>query len=405
MLHFDDDFDDFDDFEHRFGDDFDGGYDDGDEEDDDDDMFSLGRPYPDFFYEWDEALEANMEPQRLFDSEELSDILSFYANDREENKLRKTAKYALKVYPDDEELLCDVMDVFEERGLWNDLLMLSQQYAHQGNVIADNNLLLSLLHLRMEEEAFVAFTKMKEYYTGEDQVTAIYLAMGDALADVDLFQSSIAIVNEGVKLFPDIQEFYWLNMESYWALGEKEKTFEMADKLTQLNALDAKFWKQLGDIYNKMEEHERAVEAFQFAESLGYDRNLNLLDMAKTYHDSANYIQALEALEEFTDDLSPNQILGQTFIPLLAAEMCAKLGQWERAIAYLDKSIAFSPDSELFYHSKAEALVHLKRYDEANSVLEEGLRMCQDEEGYLKNLLRKFKAGDYDLDRENYLDD
>ncbi|GHT01495.1 hypothetical protein AGMMS49525_02340 [Bacteroidia bacterium] len=403
MLHFDDSFDDIDDF----GNGFNGGYDgeDDDDDDDDDDMFSLGRPYPDFFYEWDETLDANREPSRLFDSSELGNIVSFYANDREESKLKKTAKYALKIYPNDKELLGDVMDALEERGLWNDLLTLSKKHVCQGNVIADSNVLLSLLHLRMEEEAFVAFSKMTEIYTSDDRLSAIYLAMGDALADVDLFQSSIAVINEGIKLFPDVQEFLWLNMETYWAMDEREKTFEMADKLTQKNALDVNFWKQLGDIYNKMEEHEKAVEAFQYAESLGYDRNLHLLDMARTYHDSENYEQALEALEEFTDEFSPHQIFGQTFVPLIAAEMCAQLEQWEKAIVYLDKSIAFSPNSELFYHSKAEALVRLKRYDEAKSVLEEGIRMCQDEDGYLKKLLSKFMAGDYDLDRDNYLDD
>ncbi|GHT44351.1 hypothetical protein AGMMS49965_19810 [Bacteroidia bacterium] len=397
MLDFDDDFDDLEDFDEgdfeEFGNEFDGGG---------------GRPYPNFVYEWDGALEANRQPSRFFDSEELCNMIAFYCNGGEEDKMKLTISAALNAFPDDDDVLEDAMDSLENCGLWNDLLVISQQHAFRGNFYADSHFLYSLLHLGMEEEAFMAFTKMLDIYAKDEHLDAVYLSMGDALADVDLFQSSIEVVNEGIGLFPDTMDFYWINIESLWALGEKEKALATADQLAQMNAMDAKFWSQLGDLYNTMGEFDRAVEAFHFSESLGYDRNLNLLDLAKTYYESENYAKALEALETFAaeqGDSAPQQILANTFIPLVAAEVCAKLGAWEKAIVHLDKSIAFSPNSELFYHSKAEALVHLNRRDEAISVLEEGIRMCRDDDSFLKNLLRKFKAGDFDLAREGYLDE
>jgi tetratricopeptide (TPR) repeat protein len=412
MLNFDDDFDDLEDFEDFDDDDFEGlGGDFGGDFDGvagGEFPFAGGRIYPDFVYEWDEALVANRQPPRFFDSEEMCNMIAFYSNGGEEDKLKKTIAAARKVFPEDDEVLGDAMDALENCGLWNDLLLLSEPHTCQGNFYADSHFLYSLLHLGMEEEAFMAFTKMLAVYAEDEHLSAVYLAMGDALADVDLFRSSIEVVDEGIRLFPDSMDFYWINIESLWAIDEKEKALATADALAQMNAMDAKFWSQLGDLYNTMGEFDRAVEAFHFSESLGYDRNLNLLDLAKTYYESENYAKALESLETFANeqgDSAPQQILANTFIPLVAAEVCAKLGEWEKAIVHLDKSIAFSPNSELFYHSKAEALVHLNRNDEAISILEEGIRMCRDEDNFLKNLLRKFKAGDFDMGREGFLDD
>lgn len=382
---FDDDFNGFDDDED---DDFEDGY-----------AYSNGRPYPDFFYEWDEDMTALRQPSRFFEAEELCNIVCFYANESNEAKLKQTIPLALNFHPNDEELQCEIMDALQDCGLWNDLLDISKPLSCHGNIFADSNVLLSLFHLRMEEVAFMTFIKMKEHYADDELLPEVYLAMGDALADIDLYQASIDVCNEAIELFPDSEELYWLNLESYFLLEKNDKALEIADKLSQKNALDAQFWSRLGEVYNRMGEPEHAIEAFQFAESLGFNHNANLLNLVQTYNQSDNYEKALEALEEFRDEQ-----MEATFVPLIAAEMCAKLGQWEKAITYLDKSIAFSPNSELFYHSKAEALIRLKREQEAISVIEEGIRMCNDTDGYLKRILDRFKAGDFDIDREDYLD-
>src|SRR5215470_8773819 len=226
--------------------------------------------YPNFFYKWNELLSANQIPCFL-DADEFSEIIEIYLIEEEFAKARKTIYYALKYHFNNENLIYNIMSLLEDSKQWNDLLVLTKQYKNIQSIWIDKYKLIALFHLGMEEDAFVYFKTMKYKYKKDiKNLSDIYIAMGENLIELDLLNSAVDVINEGITIFDPTIDLYWLLLQSYLFLKQKENALEIISKIKQLDASNGKTWYCLGKIYLDLDETNKAIEAFEFAESLGY---------------------------------------------------------------------------------------------------------------------------------------
>lgn len=342
--------------------------------------------YPDFYYSWDAALSKAVNPGYL-EVEEILEIIEIYLHDNDIKKAKKTIGYAFNIYPDNETLIYETLLLLNDYELWNDLLNLTEQHKNSTEVWVDGHRVTALLHLGMEEDAFLAFSKMKTKYANQSEnLSIIYQAMAEALYEVDLFEASIDVTKEVITLLGNQLDFYWLLLQNHLALGEKEKVFELADKIAQLNSFDAQSWYRLGLVFKEMEEDDKAIDAFEFSENLGNKSNDLVANMLALYQKNSNHIKTLEKAKEYLL-LYPE--MNVAF--LMAASACAHMERWEEAIGFIDKLLKITPFNEDLYLFKSSFLLNSDELRKAKLTIQLGIEKSGDPSGKLRKELDRLE--------------
>ena len=358
-------------------------FDDFDFDDFEDDDF-IQEPYPDYFYEWDETLSGNQNI-RFLDVDELSDIIEIYLHEAEFKKAKQTIAYALKFHSDDEDLIYDILLLLNDYELWNDLLVLAEQQQGLSESWVDGHKIAALLHLGMEEDAFLFFRKIKQRYEKDaEQLSLIYQVMGESLQEIGLFDAAHDVVEEAIKLLGPSLEFYWLQLRGHLASDAKEPALRVANRIEQINPMDGESWHRLGSVYLDLEEAEKAIDAFEFADSLGHKTQSNYLGLITVYEKNGNLLKALEKVKEYLYLYSNNYM-----VYILAANICSELCLWIEALEYIDLALNIVPELDSLYLYKSRFLVYLGEQKKAVYVLEEGIRLTKDKQGDLKKELDK----------------
>ena len=347
--------------------------------------------YPDYFFAWDEAIDGGKSPG-YYEAEELEKIIEIYLEETEYQKAKKAINYALGVYPDNEDLIHNVLLLLNDFEMWNDLLSLSLKYKDLPDVWIDGHRVTALLHLGMEEDAFNLFRKIKEkYIANKEDLSIIYQAMGEALYEVDLFDASIEVMEEAIQILGENPDYYWLQINSYLLQENKERTLEMADRISKMSPFDMKSWFHLGVIYKDIDEFEKSIDAFEFALNLGYKNKNIYINLIAVYELNKNFVKALEKVKEYMQ-IDPDNYL----INLIAANVCSQIEMWKEAIGYINNAIALMPKMDSLYLYKSTFLLNSGEQKKAKLALEEGIKKTEDPEGSLQKELERLK--------ENYPD-
>ncbi|MDR1526990.1 MAG: hypothetical protein LBS46_04870 [Dysgonamonadaceae bacterium] len=344
-------------------------------------------PYPDYFYEWDEALSTTKN-LRFLEEEELADIIEIYLGEGEVKKAKQTIGYALKFHPDDEDLIYDILLLLNDFELWNDLLAMAERYPDMPEAWVDGHKLTALLHLGMEEYAFLFFRKIKcKYEKNAEQLSFIYQVMAESLQEVDLYSASLDVVREAIQLLGAHLDFYWLQLEAYLSTGTKKQALEMAAQIEQVDPMTGETWHRLGIVYFGLEEIEKAIDAFEFAESLGMKTQSNYLGLIAAYEKNENLLKALEKAKDYIY-LYPDSYI----VYILAANIYSELNYWKEALDYINIALRMVPGMDTLYLYKSRFEVHLGEQKKAIATLEEGIRQTQDKEGELRKELDKLHS-------------
>jgi tetratricopeptide (TPR) repeat protein len=358
------------------------------------DFFNLGDlenlgDYSEPFTQWDEERMAGT-PHGYFDPDDLGDILEVYLSMEEVDEGRKVLEYALKMHPDNEDMVCDMMETLNEYERWNDLLALTEKYKKKKWVWVDAQRITALLHVGMEDEAFVCLKLAKEKYAGDtDDMLILHQAAATALNDVDLYISAVKVINEVIEEAASagkIEEFLWLQVQSFFSLNDKENTLQICEQILHNKPMDADTWNRLGQVYKDLNEKEKAIEAFEFAASLGNDDLSDDLNLIYAYKENGNYLKALEKIDEYLE-YSPEEYV----VNILAASIAVEIEDWERAIKHTDNALKIDPNSPFLYIYKCRSLLQLGEIKKAINTLEEGLRITGDETGDIRLELRELK--------------
>ncbi|MDR1763018.1 MAG: hypothetical protein LBR64_03570 [Dysgonamonadaceae bacterium] len=340
--------------------------------------------YPDFYYEWDEAVTAGGKP-RFYDQDELLEIIEIYVSNREMEKANQAIDYAITFYPSDEDLPYDILEILSDYEMWNDLLTACAKTKEQTGVWSGIYRLIALLHLGMEEEAFQSFRSLKiKYIKDKDSLTDIYQCMAEALMDIDLYDSAVKVIEEGVKLHGGNSDDDWLLMRAYVSTFNKEKVKRQADRILKKMPLDGESWLALGDAFFETGIWDRTIEAYENAHSLGVYTQQSKVHLVFCYEIEKSIDKAYERAIEFLAE-NPDSYL---FI-IIAAKICSDAERWEEAIQHIDKALELSPGLNVLYFYKSFFLQNLEEYKKAKMVLMQGIEFTEDPEGSLARELEK----------------
>jgi tetratricopeptide (TPR) repeat protein len=361
------DFEDFEDFE---------------DSEDQDELFSEA------FIRWDDDEAAGV-PHGYFEPDELCEIIETYFTLEKTDEAQAAIKYAVKMYPDNEFLIFEVMDLLYEYELWNYLLTLTIDYRDVDKAWVEAHRIASLLHLGMEEDAFGRFGEAKKKYAHDkESIIYLYEIVSETLKDIDLYESAVLVVKE---ILPQIHanrsvDLRWIMFESYLAMGDKKRVLELGEQIAKSNPMSAETWSHLGSAYKEINEIEKAIEALEFAVTLGKDDALDIIHLIYAYKENGNFLKALEKTDEYIAQ-SPDDY----FMNLLGANISLEIEDWERALVYTGNALKIDPGLSFLYIYKSRCLLHLGEIKKAINILKEGLKYSDDETGEIKKQLEKLR--------------
>ncbi len=338
--------------------------------------------YPDFFDAFDAALRKGTNPG-YFEVDELCEIADIYFSEKKIKEGKYTIDYALKMHPENEDLVYEILLLLNDYELWNDLLNLCEKYQDLGQVWSDGHKLTALLHLGMEEDAFQYFRKLKGKYSDDkENLTIVYRAMAEALNEVDLFDASIDVVDEIISIAGEDSELIWLQIQSLLALEDKESVLELASKIQEKNTMNGESWSRLGDVYRDINETDKCIEAYEFAHSLGFENSENLLDLIYAYEKNGYYDKVIQKIDEYTEKYPENGL-----IYLLAINVCSEIGEWEKGLIFTAKAIKLNPEMETLYLYECKFYLKSGELKKAIKTLEKGIKNTSDSHGDIRKQL------------------
>jgi len=201
---------------------------------------------------------------------------------------------------------------------------------------------------------------------------------------VDLFESSIEVIQEAINNLEEDINFYWLQLQCYVSLDNKKDVIKLSEVIQNLNPLDNDTWHRLGLSFQDIGDKERAIEAFEYAQSLGHDPEEILKNLIFIYDKNKNFNKALEKAKEYLN-LFPESYV----INIMAVKFNSRMKNWTEAIRHIDIALRITPDIESLYLYKSNFLLNLEEYKKAKLILVEGLKNSKDSDGYLSRKLSK----------------
>jgi len=212
------------------------------------------------------------------------------------------------------------------------------------------------------------------------------------LCDVDLFHSCIEIIQEAIESLDEDINFYWLQLQCHVSLDSKEEVLELAEVIQSLEPLDSITWHRLGLSFQDIGDNERAIEAFEYAQSLGYEAEEILMNLIYIYDKNKNFNKSLEKAKEYLNIYPDSYVIN-----MMAAKLNSQMENWSDALKYINITLKLTPDIESLYLYKSNFLLHLEEYKKAKLALIEGLKNTKDSQGYLSKKLSKLnkKYPDY----------
>lgn len=141
--------------------------------------------------------------------------------------------------------------------------------------------------------------------------------IGDGGAKQDKFERDIRLLKEGIKEEPNNSRYHFYLAQSYKCINDYENAIKYYQKRIELGAWQEEIWYsyfEIGNMYNTMNEHDKAIYNYLMAYNVNPERVENIYEIAKIYrlktkYNLANYFANMGRNIIKSDKLVENSVL------------------------------------------------------------------------------------------------
>lgn len=315
----------------------------------------------------------NGERNFYFEATELTDIAEYYAMQGDSEQAEAALDYALRLHPENIDALIfkararlinghpeEARHILDNIADPNDreVMFLRAELLLAGKQFAQAEALLRAL---IEEEGYAANT---------------YADIIDLLVDNGQTDMACLWIEEATQRYPDHQ----LLMESAAYSHAQQERFDEAvalyNRLLDIDPYSAFYWEELGKIYFRREEYDKAIEAFEFVIAINGDEcYYALYAVANCYFNIGNY----ERAEEYYHTI--HERYPETVDPLFHMGMCrVNRGDDDGALDFFTQALTTIPEGseeQAQIYSQISLIFSRKGlHDKAVTYTEEALKIC-----------------------------
>ena len=223
-----------------------------------------------------------------------------------------------------------------------------------GNHLDSINLLIELLDFTVEPTEVWNLIGM-EYLLMEDYYNAEYF-----------FKNCII---ENLEDYPSLYNLLYC----YEQMNLNKKAIKVLKKIIKFNPYSEIAWHQLGCIYSKINQTEKAISCFDYA--ILCDKNLisSYIEKAKLLEFKGQYINAIENYKSVLSLNDPS-----AFIYAKIGECYIKLSSKKKGLYYFLKAINIEPNCEKSWIKLIDYFINLKNFKKARFYLHKSLKINPD---------------------------
>lgn len=297
-----------------------------------------------------------------FDADEFAMLADYYNAEGDSEEAEQLVEEGLKMHPGSPELMLMKVKILVYAEMYEEALEYMQWISDDGDV---DFLLLkieSLLHLGQGDEANELMDKTLNRNLSSEDYYFFITEVGYLLNDVDQFDRGILLLEESMKINRLNSDAIIDLAYAYEMKGEYEKAIEYNNQLLDMDPYSFDGWVNIGKLFSMNEQHDKAVDAFDFALTINEDDTTVLKMKALSMFLNDNVAEAISIFEECLQR-SPND--ETVYDSLLEAYAAVEL--YDEMMKLIDKKEAlFGSEGTLI--KRAFVYVHKDDYETANKL-------------------------------------
>ena len=341
-----------------------------------------------------------------FEATELTDIAEYYAMQGDTEQAEAALDYALRLHPDNIDAL-----IFKSRSrLINGHIT---EASHILDSITDQNdrevMFLRAEMLMATHQHTKADALLRTLIEEENYEANAYADIIDLLVDNGQNDMANLWIDEATQRYPDHQVLTESAAYSHTLQERFEEAIALYNRLLDIDPYSTFYWEELGKIYFRLEEYDKAIEAFEFVIAINGDEcYYALYAVANCYFNIGNYERAEEyyhtiherypetvdplfhmgmcrvnrgddegALDYFTQALTtiPEGSEEQAQIYSQISLIFSRKGQHAKAVTYTDEALKICPDNTELIIMKGHELLCQGRYEESTTLFLQALEL------------------------------
>lgn len=266
-----------------------------------------------------------------FDADEFAVLADYYNSGGDNEEAELLIEEGLKMHPGSPDLMLmkSKMLVYAEK--YEEALEYTRLISSEGDLDLPLLKIESLLHLSRTDEANRLIDRTMELDLNPDDYYFFITEVGYLLNDVDQFDKAIALLEESMKTNEANTDVIVDLAYAYEMKGDYARAIEFNNRLLDIDPYSYDAWVNIGKLYSMNEEHEKAVDAFDFA---------------LTIHEDDVSVLKMKALSLYLNDNA------------------------EQAIKIFEECLQRSPNDETVYDSLLEAYASMELHDEMMKLID-----------------------------------
>ena len=342
----------------------------------------------------------------FFDSEELEQIFDYYLERGHMDKAEQVLTKGLEQSPNHAGFMLRKAQMMMGSGEIRQAEELLDKALRINPTLVELHLTRSSLYdYRNQTNRALLHLRKAEQLADAEQMPSVHLAFGMVFMNAGRWRSALDHFLLCVQKEQVDQEHLLYDLGyCYHQLDLMDDGIAFFEEQINQNPFSDAAWYNQGILYNQAGLFEKALDAFEYALLIRPDLSMAHFNRANTFINLEKYPEALEQMQEaihcepdyplFVNGLGVcyeklNRIdealaryeAAAVLDPLLAdawfgqAACKAQSESWSAALVLINRALELAADHEEYWYEKGRILMALARYDEAEQVLAEALRL------------------------------
>lgn len=336
-----------------------------------------------------------------FEATELTDIAEYYAMKGDASRAEAALDYAIRLHPDNLDAL-----IFKARarlinGHLGDAISIIESISDQ----SDREVLFLKAELALaQSQQALANEIFRMLIEDEQGDVETYTDIIDLLTDNNQADLANQWLEEALIHYPDKRELIESAAYMYSLQERFDEAIDLYNQLLDMDAYSTLYWEELGKIYFRREEFDKAIEAFEYAIAINDNKpDYALYAAANCYFNIGNY----EKAEEYYQII--HHQYPETVDPLFHMGMCrVNRGDDDKALEYFTEALTTtmeeSEEQAQIYSQMSLIFSRKSLHSKAINYVEKALEICpNNSELIIMKGHELLCQGDYDKSNETFL--
>jgi tetratricopeptide (TPR) repeat protein len=283
-----------------------------------------------------------------FDPDEFILLIDFYFQKRQYNESLKIIEFAIDQHPSSTELRFKKAEVlFKLKDFTTTLLIINELENIEGfssYLSYFKGLIYS--HLKKKKDAEYCFRKAVLLSHDDEETIEILLQIADHYQEINDLQSANFYLIEAHKIDRDDAEII-IDLAQNFEQLDPSKSIYYYNLYLNDHPFHASVWFDLGVVYSRVNQFEKAIEAFDFALALFENFSEAHFNKGNALANLGKYEAAIESFEDYLQLISQERTIDPgDFLDVYCSigECYERLGDLVSALMYYQKALDIDPN-------------------------------------------------------------